>query len=145
MIGKLRPHPRGEPAQRRGRPAAARLAHHALRLLRVFGVLATVVAATLLVAAGSAYAAEPVEPPVAPVEPTVTSLDQVINNIRLWLLGILAAWATFCLVVGFFRYTSGDQAEVEKGKVAFRSAAIGYAGALIAPLLVTIFGEWLTS
>jgi len=104
----------------------------------MFGVLATVVAATLLVAAGSAYAAEP-------VEPTVTSLDQVIDNIRLWLLGILAAWATFCLVVGFFRYTSGDQAEVEKGKTAFRSAAIGYAGALIAPLLVTIFGEWLTS
>jgi len=141
MIGKLHPHPRprGEPAHRHGRPAAARLAHHALRLLRMFGVLATAVAATLLVAAGSAaYAAEP-------VEPTVTSLDQVIDNIRLWLLGILAAWATFCLVVGFFRYTSGDQAEVEKGKVAFRSAAIGYAGALIAPLLVTIFGEWLTS
>ncbi|WP_232074557.1 pilin [Phytohabitans suffuscus] len=138
MIGKLRPHPRGEPAHSRGRPAAARLAHRALRLLRVFGVLATAVAATLLVAAGSAYAAEP-------VEPTVTSLDQVIDNIRLWLLGILAAWATFCLVVGFFRYTSGDQDEVEKGKVAFRSAGIGYAGALLAPLLVTIFGEWLTS
>jgi hypothetical protein len=140
MIGKLRPHPRprGEPAHRWGRPAAARLAHRALRLLRVFGVLATVVATGLLVAAGPAYAAEP-------VEPTVTSIDQVINNIRLWLLGILAAWATFCLTVGMIRYTSGDPGEVEKGKLALRNAAIGYAGALLAPLLVTIFGEWLTS
>lgn len=140
MIGKLRPQPRprGEPAHHRGRPASARLAHRTLRLLRVVGVLATVVAAALLVATGSAYAAEP-------VEPTVTSIDQVINNIRLWLLGILAAWATFCLTVGMIRYTSGDPGEVEKGKLALRNAAIGYAGALLAPLLVTIFGEWLTS
>jgi hypothetical protein len=147
MIGKLRPHPRprGEPAHRWGRPAAARLAHRFLRLLRVFGVLATVVATGLLVAAGPAYAAEPVEPPAVPVQPTVTSIDQVINNIRLWLLGILAAWATFCLTVGMIRYTSGDPGEVEKGKLALRNAAIGYAGALLAPLLVTIFGEWLTS
>jgi Type IV secretion system pilin len=139
MIGKLRPQPRprGAPAHRRGRPSAARLADRALRLLRVFGVLAGVVAAALLVGAGSAQAAPP-------VEPTVTSIDQVIDNIRRWLLGILAAWATFCLTVGMIRYTSGDPGEVEKGKLALRNAAIGYAGALLAPLLVTIFGEWLT-
>ena len=47
-----------------------------------------------------------------------------------------------CLTVGFIRYTSGEPGEVEKGKVALRSAAIGYAGALLAPLLVTIVGGW---
>jgi Type IV secretion system pilin len=140
MTGKLRPHPRGrgEPAHRRRvRPAAARPANRTLRLLRVSGVAATVAAAALLAAAGPAQAADP-------VEPTVTSIDQVIDNIRLWLLGILAAWATFCLTVGMIRYTSGEPGEVEKGKLALRNAAIGYAGALLAPLLVTIFGEWLT-
>ena len=32
------------------------------------------------------------------------SIDQVVNNIRLWLLGILSGWATLCLTVGFLRY-----------------------------------------
>ncbi|WP_246274539.1 hypothetical protein [Phytohabitans houttuyneae] len=73
----------------------------------------------------------------------MTSLDAVINNIRLWLLSILAAYATFCLVVAFFRYTSGEADEVAKAKVGFRSAAIGYAGAILAPLIVTIIGGWL--
>ncbi|GIF74107.1 hypothetical protein Asi02nite_36250 [Asanoa siamensis] len=85
----------------------------------------------------AAYAAEP-----APVMLAVDSIAEVVGNIRIWMMGILAAWATLCLTVGFFRYTSGEPGEVEKGKLALRSAAIGYAGALLAPLLLTIVGEW---
>lgn len=51
-------------------------------------------------------------------------------------------YATLCLTVGFLRYTSGEPGEVERGKLAFRSAAIGYAGALLSPLIVTIVGQW---
>jgi len=114
----------------------ARLLYRATRTARTLTLLAALVAIAVVATGSAAYAAEP-------VEPTVTSIDQVIDNIRLWLLSILAAWATFCLVVGFIRYTSGDLGEVEKGKLGLRNAAIGYAGALLAPLLVTIVGEWL--
>jgi hypothetical protein len=106
-------------------------------------LLVAVLGAALVSWSGTASAAAAPDPPDPPTEPTVTSLDQVVNNIRLWLLGILAAYATFCLVVAFFRYTSGEADEVAKAKVGFRSAAIGYAGAILAPLLVTIIGAWL--
>jgi hypothetical protein len=100
------------------------------------GLLGAAAAAlSLLAAPRAANAADPV---VLGAE----SIQQVVDNIRLWLVGILAAWATLCLTVGFIRYTSGEPGEVEKGKVALRSAAIGYAGALLAPLLVTIVAGW---
>ncbi|MEU8182032.1 pilin [Micromonospora sp. NPDC049047] len=123
---------RGRPSVRRPRRDLSRPARASLMLLGVAAVTVAFVAAS-----GAAYAAEP-----APVVLAVESITQVIDNIRLWLLGILAAWATLCLTVGFLRYTSGEPGEVEKGKLAFRSAAIGYAGALLAPLLVTIVGQW---
>nr|WP_203714573.1 pilin [Asanoa siamensis] len=101
-------------------------------------VLGTAAVALAVVATPhAAYAAEP-----APVMLAVDSIAEVVGNIRIWMMGILAAWATLCLTVGFFRYTSGEPGEVEKGKLALRSAAIGYAGALLAPLLLTIVGEW---
>ncbi|GAA4469762.1 pilin [Phytohabitans houttuyneae] len=120
-------------------PPCLGLLDRAVRLIPIL-LLAAVLPAVLLAWPGTAYAAEPADPPT---EPTVTSLDQVIDNVRLWLLGILAAYATFCLVVAFFRYTSGEADEVAKAKIGFRSAAIGYAGAILAPLLVTIIGGWL--
>ncbi|WP_213454659.1 pilin [Rhizomonospora bruguierae] len=123
---------RGRPSVRRPRRDLSRPARTLLMLLGAAAVTATFVAAP-----GTAYAAEP-----APVVLAAESITQVVDNIRIWLLGILAAWATLCLTVGFLRYTSGEPGEVEKGKLAFRSAAIGYAGALLAPLLVTIVGEW---
>ena len=121
-------------------PLCLGLLDQAVRLIPVL-LLAAVLPAVLLAWPDTAYAAP--DPPAPPTEPTVTSLDQVINNIRLWLIGILAAYATFCLVIAFFRYTSGEADEVAKAKVGFRSAAIGYAGAILAPLLVTIIGGWL--
>lgn len=96
---------------------------------------AAAAAATVVAAPRAAYAADP--PTVG-----VTSISAVIDNIRLWLFGILVAWATLCLTVAFFRLTSGDPGEIEKGKLGLRSAAIGYVGAMLAPLLVTIIGKW---
>ena len=124
------PTPRRPVTDRRGR-----------RLTRTLRLLTTAVVTALIVATGTSAAhAAPTEPQIVVL--AVESIDQVVNNIRLWLVGILAGWATLCLTVGFLRYTSGEPGEIERGKMAFRSAAIGYAGALLAPLIVTIVGQW---
>ena len=72
------------------------------------------------------------------------SIDAVVNNIRTWVLGILVAVATLFLTVGGLRYlaANGDPGEVEKAKLALKSAAIGYALAMLAPLFITIVGQW---
>ena len=74
-------------------------------------------------------------PPVA-----ADSISQVLNNTTLWLVGILAGLATLFLTLGGVRYlmAGGDPAEVEKAKTALRSAGIGYALAILAPVIVTI-------
>jgi hypothetical protein len=68
------------------------------------------------------------------------SISQVISNTTLWLVGILAGAATLFLTLGGVRYlmAGGDPAEVEKAKTALKSAAIGYALALLAPVIVTV-------
>jgi hypothetical protein len=68
------------------------------------------------------------------------SISQVIANSTLWLVGILAGLATLFLTLGGLRYlmAGGDPAQVEKAKTALRSAAIGYALALLAPVIVTV-------
>lgn len=68
------------------------------------------------------------------------SLDVVLNNIRNWLMGILALLATVFLTIGGVRYVmaGGEPGEVEKAKQAFKSAGIGYGLAALAPLVVTI-------
>ena len=76
----------------------------------------------------------------APTEPGVASIPEVVNRMRVWLVGILVAVSTLFLTVGGFRYlwANGDPGEIEKAKTALRSAAIGYALAILAPLFVTI-------
>lgn len=71
------------------------------------------------------------------------SVGQVVDNLRNWLVGILAGLATLYLTVGGVRYVmaGGDPGEVERAKTAFRSAGIGYALALLAPLVVTILKQ----
>ena len=95
-------------------------------------LLAVTVTAALLVAGtpDAALAAE--------------SIQQVVNNIRTWVVGILVAVATLFLTVGGLRYAAanGDPGEVEKAKLALKSAAIGYGLAMLAPLFVTIVGQW---
>ena len=68
------------------------------------------------------------------------SVSQVISNTTVWLVGILAGLATLMLTIGGVRYlmAGGDPAEVAKAKIAFRSAAIGYGLAVLAPVIVTI-------
>jgi len=68
------------------------------------------------------------------------SISQVLNNTTLWIVGILAGLATLFLTLGGVRYlmAGGDPAEVEKAKTALKSAAIGYALAILAPVIVTV-------
>ena len=68
------------------------------------------------------------------------SVDQLLSNIRAWLIGILAGLATVFATIGGVRYmmANGDLGELDKARVAFRSAGIGYALAALAPLMVTV-------
>jgi Type IV secretion system pilin len=70
-------------------------------------------------------------------------LDQVITNLRNWIVGILAALATLFLTIAGLRYllAGGDPGEVERAKSALRSAAIGYALAILAPAIVEILKQ----
>jgi hypothetical protein len=56
------------------------------------------------------------------------TVSQVITSTTAWIMGILAGLATLMLTVGSVRYlmAGGDPAEVQKAKIAFRTAAIGY-------------------
>ena len=68
------------------------------------------------------------------------TVSQVIDSTTVWLVGILAGLATLMLTVGGVRYlmAGGDPAEVQKAKIALRTAAIGYGLAVLAPVIVTI-------
>jgi MFS family permease len=132
-------HPLHRPTPTPRRPVADRRGRRLTRTVRVL-MAATAVTGLVVLTCASAVQAAPTDAGTAVL--AAESIDQVVNNIRVWLVGILAGWATLCLTVGFLRYTSGEPGEVERGKIAFRSAAIGYAGALLAPLIVTIVGGW---
>ena len=68
------------------------------------------------------------------------TLGGVIDGLRLWLVGLLATLATLFLTFGGIRYltANGDPGQVEKAKTALRSAAVGYALAALAPILVEV-------
>lgn len=114
------------------------------RLTRNLRLLASAIAVTglvVLTCTSTAQAAS-ADPRMVVLAAAPTSIAQVIGNIRAWMMGILVAWATLCGTVAFLRYTSGEPEEVEKGKRGFRSAAIGLAGALLTPLILTIVASW---
>lgn len=69
-----------------------------------------------------------------------TSLTQVVDNLRTWLIGLLVTLATLLLTVGGVRYllAGGDPGALEKAKGTIRAALIGYALAALAPALVAI-------
>jgi hypothetical protein len=94
-----------------------------------------VVAAVLLVALAS--------PAFAQGTSGAPTLSGVIDNLRNWIVGILAGVATLFLTVGGLRYLTagGDPGQIEKAKTALKSAAIGYALAILAPLLVSILAS----
>jgi hypothetical protein len=68
------------------------------------------------------------------------SLNQVIDNLRNVIVGLLVALATLFLTVGGVRYilAGGDPGEVEAAKKTLRYAALGYGIAVLAPLLVSV-------
>lgn len=70
----------------------------------------------------------------------VGSIDEVLTNIRNWLMGILAGLATVCLTIGGIRrvFGGGDPGEQEKAKESFKAAGIGYGLAALAPLIVSV-------
>ena len=68
------------------------------------------------------------------------TLSTVIDSLRVWVVGLLAALATLFLTIGGVRYmlAGGDPSQVERAKSSLKSAAVGYALAALSPLLVTI-------
>jgi hypothetical protein len=68
------------------------------------------------------------------------TLPQVIDGLRTWIMGILAAVATLFLVIGGLRYmvAAGDPAQVEQAKGSFKAALTGYALAVLAPVVLQV-------
>jgi hypothetical protein len=68
------------------------------------------------------------------------NINEVISSITGWIMGILALVATMFLVIGGLRYMAagGDPAQVEQAKGNFKSALIGYALAVLAPVVLTV-------
>ena len=71
------------------------------------------------------------------------ALPTLLNNATGWLVGILAALATFFPPLGGLRYMAadGNPSEVERAKSALRSAAIGYGLAILAPVVLTVLKQ----
>ncbi|MEU7761694.1 pilin [Micromonospora aurantiaca (nom. illeg.)] len=76
----------------------------------------------------------------APQPAAVNSINQVISNITGWIMGIIALVATMFLVIGGLRYMAagGDPAQVEQAKGNFKSALVGYALAVLAPVILQV-------
>ncbi|MDI5973713.1 pilin [Streptomyces sp. SL13] len=70
----------------------------------------------------------------------VADIPTVVTNLRNWIVGMLAALATLFLTFGGLRYlmAAGDPGEVEGAKRALKAAMIGYALAVLAPMIVTV-------
>lgn len=98
-------------------------------------VISALIAVTLLTAAAAANAAD-----TGVVLAQAQSVEQVLSNVRGWVVGILASLATVFLTISGVRYIlgSGEPEEIGKAKIAFRSACLGYALAVLAPLVITV-------
>ncbi|XVV10886.1 pilin [Actinoplanes sp. CA-131856] len=91
-------------------------------------------AALILLTPAAAHA----DPGVVAV--AANSLPQVVANLQIWIMGILAAVATLFLVLaGVYRATAGgDPAQVDKSNAAFKNALVGYGLAVLAPVLLQV-------
>lgn len=115
--------------------AKSRLSRRGRARLRRRSLTSIVLAALFLALSAATAHAEPTQ-----VLALAGSIDQVLTNIRSWLMGILASLATVFLSIGGVRYVmgGGDPGEIEKAKTAFKSAAFGYGLAALAPVVVTV-------
>jgi hypothetical protein len=102
------------------------------KLIRTIYLLSALAVIAVMMA-GPAVAAP--KPPPGPHD-----LPTIIHNLTVWIVGILAGVATLFLTVGGVRYlmAGGDPAEVERAKGALKSAAVGYALAVLAPVLLQV-------
>lgn len=93
-----------------------------------------------LAAAASTVAAVLAAPSPAWAAMADERITQVLENARLWLVGIAATLVAVMLTIAGIRYLlgGGDPGESEKAKTALRAAAIGFAIILLAPVLVAI-------
>jgi len=133
--GSIVNRPRNRP---RNRPATRPRTHSRRPRGRAAGALIVALAAALaaaLLLAGDTLAVAQALAQAAP--PTING---VIDSLTRWLVGLLAALATLFLTVGGIQYMTarGDPAQVERAKTALKSAAVGYALAALAPVLVDI-------
>ncbi|GAA1884264.1 pilin [Asanoa iriomotensis] len=102
----------------------------------------------LLVITTATASAVAVAVPAYAAEPQILAandLPTIITNITTWIVGLLIGVATLFLTIGGLRYLAagGDPTEVEKAKSAFKSALIGYALAVLAPVLLAIVKGWI--
>jgi hypothetical protein len=76
----------------------------------------------------------------APAVLAVKTIPEVIDGLKLWIMGILAAVATLFLVIGGLRYMTagGDPAQAEQAKGNFKAALAGYALAILAPMILQV-------
>jgi type IV secretion system pilin len=97
-------------------------------------VIAEVAVLALLLSASAAHAE------TTQVLALAGSVDEVLTNIRNWVMGILAGLATVFLSIGGVRYVmgGGDPGEIEKAKTSFKAAGMGYGLVALAPLVVTV-------
>jgi len=67
-------------------------------------------------------------------------ITKVLENIRLWIMGIAGVLVAVMLTIAGVRYIigAGDPGETEKAKTALRGAAIGFGIIVLAPVLVEI-------
>lgn len=112
-------------------PAVARRRGGARTRLLLIAELAVVV----LLVSGPAAHAQTTE-----VVALAGSVNQVLDNIRAWIVGILASLATAFLTIGGVRYLlgGGDPGEIEKAKTSFKAAGIGYCLAILAPVVLSV-------
>jgi Type IV secretion system pilin len=77
---------------------------------------------------------------LAPAALAAGDINSVLSNLRVWLADLLAALATLFLTIGGIRYllAGGDPAALERAKGSIKAAIIGYALALLAPVLATV-------
>jgi hypothetical protein len=112
-------------------PARARRGAHRRRAVLLIGWLV----ATGVLVTSPAARAETVQ-----IVALAQTVDQVLNNIRNWIMGILAGIAIVLFSISGLRYllASGDPGEIEKAKGAFKAGGIGFGLAALAPLVVEI-------
>jgi hypothetical protein len=99
-----------------------------------FAAVVVLAVAPMLVFPAAAHAA------AGPVVVAVNSLPVVIANLQAWLLGILVAVATLFLVLAgvYWATAGGDPTQVERAKGALKNALVGYALAVLAPVLLQV-------